>query len=35
MQVIISTQSVPLVDQFELEDLIIVERDKDGTKFKN
>lgn len=34
MQVIISTQSVPLVDQFELEDLIIVERDKDGTKFK-
>lgn len=34
MQVIISTQSVPLVDQFELEDLIIVERDKEGTKFK-
>ncbi|MDV2456605.1 AAA family ATPase [Acinetobacter towneri] len=34
MQVIISTQSVPLVDQFELENLIIVERDKEGTKFK-
>ena len=34
MQVIISTQSVPLVDQFELDDLIIVERDKEGTKFK-
>ncbi|WP_180079544.1 MULTISPECIES: AAA family ATPase [unclassified Acinetobacter] len=34
MQVIVSTQSVPLVDQFSIDNLIIVERDHEGTKFK-
>ena len=31
MQVIVSTQSVPLLNEFSLEDLIIVERNEDGT----
>ncbi|EPG35633.1 AAA family ATPase [Acinetobacter colistiniresistens] len=34
MQVIVSTQSVPLVDQFSIDNLIIVERSHEGTKFK-
>ena len=34
MQVIISTQSVPLVNQFSIDDLIIVEREKGGTVFR-
>jgi predicted ATPase len=34
MQVIVSTQSVPLVDQFSIDNLIIVERNHEGTKFK-
>ena len=34
MQVIVSTQSVPLVNEFEIEDLIIVEREDGATVFK-
>lgn len=34
MQVIVSTQSVPLVNEFTIDDLIIVEREKGGTVFK-
>jgi len=34
MQVIISTQSVPLLNEFEIEDLIIVEREADVSVFK-
>jgi predicted ATPase len=29
-QVIVSTQSAPLLDNFEAEDIIVVERDKEG-----
>lgn len=34
MQVIVSTQSVPLVNEFEIEDLIVVEREDGSTVFK-
>jgi predicted ATPase len=34
MQVIVSTQSVPLVNEFDLDDLIVVEREKGATVFK-
>ena len=34
MQVIVSTQSVPLVNEFTIDDLIIVERENGGTIFK-
>jgi len=34
MQVIVSTQSVPLVNEFPISDLIIVEREKGATVFK-
>ncbi len=34
MQVIVSTQSVPLVNEFSIEDLIIVEREQGATVFK-
>ncbi|NWB84705.1 AAA family ATPase [Pseudomonas gingeri] len=34
MQVIVSTQSVPLVNEFAIEDLIIVEREEGATVFK-
>lgn len=34
MQVIVSTQSVPLVNQFSIEDLIIVEREEGASVFK-
>jgi predicted ATPase len=34
MQVIVSTQSVPLVDEFSVDDLIIVEREQGDTVFK-
>jgi predicted ATPase len=34
MQVIVSTQSVPLLNEFELEDLIIVEREQGASVFK-
>lgn len=34
MQVIVSTQSVPLVNEFNLEDLIVVEREQGATVFK-
>jgi len=34
MQVIVSTQSVPLVNEFELDDLIVVEREQGATVFK-
>lgn len=34
MQVIVSTQSVPLVNEFEIEDLIVVEREDGATVFK-
>lgn len=34
MQVIISTQSVPLVNEFSIADLIIVEREQGETVFK-
>lgn len=34
MQVIVSTQSVALVNEFSIEDLIIVEREEGGTVFK-
>ncbi|SOY77702.1 conserved hypothetical protein [Cupriavidus taiwanensis] len=34
MQVIVSTQSVPLVNEFSIDDLIIVERDQGGSSFK-
>jgi predicted ATPase len=34
MQVIVSTQSVPLVNEFPISDLIIVEREKGETVFK-
>lgn len=34
MQVIVSTQSVPLVNQFSIDDLIVVEREKGGTVFR-
>lgn len=34
MQVIVSTQSVPLVNEFSIDDLIIVEREKGATIFK-
>jgi predicted ATPase len=34
MQVIISTQSVPLLNEFSMDDLIVVERQKGATTFK-
>lgn len=34
MQVIVSTQSVPLVNEFTVEDLVVVEREQDSTVFK-
>lgn len=34
MQVVVSTQSVPLVNEFTIDDLIIVEREKGATVFK-
>jgi predicted ATPase len=34
MQVIVSTQSVPLVNEFSIEDLVIIEREKGDTLFK-
>lgn len=34
MQVVVSTQSVPLVNEFSIEDLVIVEREEDATVFK-
>ena len=34
MQVIVSTQSVPLLNEFELEDLIVVEREHGASTFK-
>lgn len=34
MQVIVSTQSVPLLNEFELEDLIVVEREDGASTFK-
>ena len=34
MQVIVSTQSVPLVNEFDIEDLIVVEREDGATVFK-
>ncbi|MBS1213644.1 MAG: recombinase RecF [Proteobacteria bacterium] len=34
MQVIVSTQSVPLVNEFSIDDLIIAEREKGATVFK-
>ncbi len=34
MQVIVSTQSVPLLNEFSLSDLIVVERENDETVFK-
>jgi predicted ATPase len=34
MQVIISTQSVPLVNQFDIDNLVIVEHENDGSIFK-
>ncbi|EPF2508225.1 AAA family ATPase [Vibrio fluvialis] len=34
MQVIVSTQSVPLLNEFELDDLIIVEREEGASTFK-
>jgi predicted ATPase len=34
MQVIVSTQSVPLVNEFSLDDLIVVEREDGATAFK-
>jgi len=34
MQVIVSTQSVPLVNEFSIDDLIIVEREQGATVFK-
>lgn len=34
MQVIVSTQSVPLVNEFSIEDLIIVEREENASVFK-
>ncbi len=34
MQVIVSIQSVPLVNEFTIDDLIIVEREKDCTVLK-
>ncbi|WP_324692125.1 AAA family ATPase [Cobetia sp. D5] len=33
-QVIVSTQSVPLVNEFSIEDLVVVEREKGSTVFK-
>jgi predicted ATPase len=34
MQVIVSTQSVPLLNEFSLDDLIVVERENGATVFK-
>lgn len=34
MQVIVSTQSVPLVNEFEIDDLIVVDREQGDTVFK-
>lgn len=34
MQVIVSTQSVPLLNEFELEDLLVVERENGASTFK-
>jgi predicted ATPase len=34
MQVIVSTQSVPLVNEFSIDDLVIVEREQGGSIFK-
>ena len=34
MQVVVSTQSVPLVNEFAIDNLIIVEREKGATVFK-
>jgi predicted ATPase len=33
-QVIVSTQSVPLLNEFEIDDLIVVEREDGGSVFK-
>ena len=34
MQIIVSTQSVPLLNEFSIEDLIVVERENDASVFK-
>jgi predicted ATPase len=34
MQVIVSTQSVPLLNEFSLDDIIVVERENGESKFK-
>lgn len=34
MQVVVSTQSIPLVNQFSIDDLIVVERENGGTVFR-
>ncbi|MCT8986547.1 AAA family ATPase [Shewanella phaeophyticola] len=34
MQVIVSTQSVPLLNEFEIDDLIVVERENGASSFK-
>lgn len=34
MQVIVSTQSVPLVNEFEIDDLVVIEREDGATVFK-
>lgn len=34
MQIIVSTQSVPLVNEFDIDDLVIVEREDGGSVFK-
>ena len=34
MQVIVSTQSVPLVNEFSVDDLVVVEREQEATVFK-
>ena len=34
MQVIVSTQSVPLVNEFSINDLIVVDRENDVSTFK-
>ena len=33
-QIIISTQSVELLDEFDVEDIIVVDIDDDGSKFR-
>lgn len=34
VQIIISTQSSELLDEFDAEDILVVETESDGTKFK-